>query len=221
MSPQVFAAPKTEAEKKIEAEDLSATAKIKAAIKTVRENPCISKEEESNDEGYIITFIEEPLEIKNTGNKGDDFIYRPCYRNVIQYTLQKGGTKTEQALSKASAPGENGCSTTAQELTTDSSLKDYKVKYSCKEIQAILSRGGTALIYGYIGMIYKWGASIIGIIAVAVIILSGIQISASGGDPEAISKSKARIIQSIAGIAVLFLSGLILNTINPNFFTLS
>ena len=75
------------------------------------------------------------------------------------------------------------------------------------------------MIYGYIAMIYQWGASIVGIIAVTVIVFSGIQISAAGGDPEAVTSAKKRILQSLAGIAVLFLSGLILYTINPNFFT--
>ena len=74
------------------------------------------------------------------------------------------------------------------------------------------------MLYGYIGMIYTWGASIVGIIAVLIIVISGIQISAGGGDPEAINSAKKRIIQSLSGIAVLFLSGLILYTINPDFF---
>jgi type IV secretory pathway VirB2 component (pilin) len=68
-------------------------------------------------------------------------------------------------------------------------------------------------------MIYRWGASLVGIIAVTIIIISGIQISASGGDSEAINAGKKRILQSIVGIIVLFLSSLILYTVNPTFFT--
>ena len=75
------------------------------------------------------------------------------------------------------------------------------------------------MLYSYISLIYRWAASVVGVIAVTVIILSAIQIAASGGDPESINKSKTRIIQSLSGIAVLFLSAIILNTINPNFFT--
>jgi len=194
-------------------------------LSDVRKNPCITLDEENSDEGYIITFIEEPLDIQN--DSSDDFIYRSCFRNTLQFTLPKNGNDAAKVvndtfLSRAPEGSTNGCSQKALDLMNNQTDVDqYKVKYACKEIQAILSKGGTALIYGYIGMIYKWGASMVGVVAVTVIILSGIQISASGGDPEAISKSKTRIIQSLAGIAVLFLSGLILNTINPNFFTLS
>lgn len=200
-------------------------ADLKETLKDVRETPCITLDEEQDDEGYIITFIEEPLDIREEENQ--DFIYRRCFRHTFQFTTPKTGkvaakTVTQSFLSKGGENGATGCSQAAINLMNNpSDVEEYKVKYSCKEIQAILSRGGTALIYGYIGMVYKWGASVVGVVAVTVIILSGIQISASGGDPEAISKSKARIIQSFAGIAVLFLSGLILNTINPNFFTLS
>lgn len=120
------------------------------------------------------------------------------------------------------------CSGNAQGLMTTyndktmqlDTLRNYSVKYSCKEVQVILTKGGASAIYGYINMIYRWGASLVGIIAVTIIIGSGIQISASGGEQEAISAAKKRIVQSIVGILVLFLSSLILYTINPTFFTM-
>ena len=84
---------------------------------------------------------------------------------------------------------------------------------------AILAKGGTSFIEAYIGLIYRWAAGLVGLIAVAVIIISSIQISFAGGETEAVNKAKGRIIKSIAGIAVLFLSGLILYTTNPTFFT--
>jgi len=68
-------------------------------------------------------------------------------------------------------------------------------------------------------MIYTWAAGFVGLIAVGVIMISSIQISLSGGDSQAVTNSKDRIVKSLAGLAVLFLSGLILYTINPNFFT--
>lgn len=111
------------------------------------------------------------------------------------------------------------CSQNAQDLLEKAELKEYQVKYSCKEVMVILTKGGTTAIYGYINLLYRWGAGMVGIIAVTVIIVSGIQISASGGDSEAIGSAKKRILQSIVGIVVLFLSSLILYTINPNFFT--
>lgn len=199
-------------------------AKFKAALDDIKANPCVDPGEGGKDAGYIITFIEEPLDTQDTSDAGGDFIYRPCFRNTLQFTdptdPNKAKTEILSFLSRGPAPNTNGCSAKAQALLEDPAMvRDYNVRYSCKEIQAILSKGGTALIYGYIGMIYKWAASIVGVISITVIILSGIQMSASGGDPEALSKAKTRIVQSLAGIIILFLSGIILNTINPNFFT--
>ena len=116
------------------------------------------------------------------------------------------------------------CSPKAQELANNPDYHApnepaFNPTYTCKEVQAILCKEGTCMIYVYIGMIYQWAASIVGIIAVLVIVLGGIQLSAAGGDPDAINKAKGRIMKSIAGIVLLFLSGLILNTINPLFFT--
>lgn len=208
--------------------------KVDNAINDIKNHdPCINTEEGSEDDGYIVTFIEEPLEIRDDGS--GDFIYRSCFRNTLQYTMPgkdavknanntttpavPAKTKIFSYLAKGKQNGDN-CSQVAQSLLEDqAAVKELNIRYSCKEIQAILSKGGTSLLYGYIGMIYKWAASIVGVIAVTVIILSGIQMSASGGDPDALSSAKTRILQSVAGIIVLFLSGLILNTINPNFFT--
>ncbi len=51
-----------------------------------------------------------------------------------------------------------------------------------------------------------------------VIILNGIRIAAAGSDDTAVSNAKTRIIQSLAGLAVLIIAGLILYTINPTFY---
>lgn len=201
-------------------------AKFKAALDDIKANPCVDPGEGGKDKGYIITFIEEPLDTQTTPKQEGDFFYRRCFRNTFQFTDKtnpdKAKTEILSFVSRSPAPdgSGNGCSAEAQALLEDPAMvKAYNVRYSCKEIQAVLSKGGTALIYGYIGMIYKWAASIVGVISITVIILSGIQMSASGGDPEALSKAKTRIVQSLSGIIILFLSGIILNTINPNFFT--
>lgn len=89
-------------------------------------------------------------------------------------------------------------------------------KFSCQRIQIIKADSGSDLIYRYVKMIYLWAAGTIGIISVFTLVYSGIGISVSaGGD---IDKYKQRIMQSLIGLVVLFLSGLILYTINPTFF---
>lgn len=171
--------------------------------------PCV--DETGTDKGKIYTFIEEPLSIGEEKVKGT-VVSRPCFRNTFQYT--DGGGKNHTL----SLVGKTQCSAKGQRLASNTAMSQYKPKFSCKEVQVLICTGGTCLIYAYIAIIYRWGASIVGIIAVLVIVLSGIQLSAAGGDTEAVGKAKTRILQSIAGIVVLFLSGLILYTINPNFF---
>lgn len=90
---------------------------------------------------------------------------------------------------------------------------------TCTTVQVIFGTSGIGILKTYIAIVYRWAAGIVGIIAVLVMIISGIQISMDQGSGEAIGAAKTRILQSLAGLAVLFLSALILYTINPTFFT--
>ena len=90
--------------------------------------------------------------------------------------------------------------------------------HNCQAIQILVSASGIGLLKFYALQLYVWGASIVGIIAVLIIVISGMQIAASGGEDQ-MSSAKTRIMQSLAGLALLFLSALILYTINPTFFT--
>ncbi len=180
----------------------------KKALDNAKTNPCIDNKADGSgaDDGFLITIVEEPLEAKE--NNEGDFRYRICYRHTYQFNGESGDLITSSEFSNKNQKCYTG-------LPTGGNLK---AKYSCKQVQVLLSKGGTSLLYGYIGMIYRWGASMVGIVAVLIIVISGIQISAAGGDQEAVTSSKKRILQSIAGIAVLLLSGLILYTVNPTFF---
>ncbi len=166
------------------------------------------------DKGYIITILEEAFETDTTGKEDANANYktRICTRNTFQIKdVATGKIITHSKLLHV-------CSPTAKGLSQDKTDPNYEIRFGCKEVLVILSKGGTTMIFGYIGMIYRWAARLVGLIAVLVIVLSGIQLSAAGGDQEAVNSAKKRIIQSISGIAVLFLSSLILNTINPNFY---
>ncbi len=173
--------------------------------------------------GYLITEVEEGMfapgeeeTVESARRKAEagsaEFIKMPCSRNILTYNVDgKEGRQIELAVT---------CSETGKALR-DSYLDNEKIKvaFSCQEVMIILSKGGTTLIEGYISTIYKWGASIAGIVAVLIIVISGIQLAASGGDSQAVEEARGRIVKSLAGIAVLMLSGLLLYTINPNFFT--
>ncbi len=95
---------------------------------------------------------------------------------------------------------------------------DLSQNVTCQRIQIIEADSGVNLLYQYVGMIYFWAAGTIGIIAVLTIVISGMQIMTAGGDSGKIDPAKTRITQALFGLVILFLSGLILYTINPTFF---
>lgn len=163
------------------------------------DNACIKL----NEMNQITAVIEEPLDFVGTEESG----MRDCVRVTICASRAAIGKGTEcvTLLNKADI--------TKPEINTDF----FTVTYN--PVQVFMSQSGVEILYAYIGAIYRWGASIIGVIAVLVIVISGIQISAAGGEQGAVTSAKTRITQSLIGIVVLFLSGIILYTINPTFFT--
>lgn len=90
---------------------------------------------------------------------------------------------------------------------------------SCTTQYLITGKSGTEIFGKYIKRLYNWAAGIVGIVAVLTIVYSGIQISMAGADTAKLDSAKNRIMQSIIGLALLFLASLILYTINPTFFT--
>ncbi|MBU0982215.1 pilin [Patescibacteria group bacterium] len=88
----------------------------------------------------------------------------------------------------------------------------------CEKRQWLISGTGGGVIRLFVKQAYIFGAGTAGFVAVVVIVISGIQISVSGVSGD-ITSAKDRIVQSIAGLVLLFLSGIILYTINPTFFT--
>ncbi len=177
---------------------------IKAFYKQFDDSQCIKE-----DTKGVVTIIEEPFgdtEEKTSGESGENnyFEIRKCFRNVWF---------DEEVQSAVMSQLLENCS--------DKKGEDVFLKpvHTCQEVTVIISGGGTTLISNYVGTIYRWAASLVGIICVLVIVASGIQLAASGGDSSATEGAKKRIVQSLSGLAVLFLSGLILYTVNPNFFT--
>ncbi|MEK7528568.1 MAG: pilin [Patescibacteria group bacterium] len=96
---------------------------------------------------------------------------------------------------------------------------DGRPTWTCTTGEMITGASGTGLLSNFIAALYRWAASIVGIAAVLIIVVSGIQISMGGdGSSGVVDEAKKRILQSLIGIAILFLSGLILYIINPTFF---
>ncbi len=73
---------------------------------------------------------------------------------------------------------------------------------------------GFDTVVGVLGSLIKYATYLTGLIGVLMIVLSGIQYSLSGGGEDA-KKAKGRIIQLVTGLVLLFLTGLVLNTVAP------
>ena len=89
---------------------------------------------------------------------------------------------------------------------------------TCSRRQWVISDSGLGIVKVVVKQIFTWGALTVGSIAVMTIVLNGVRIQMSGVSGD-ITEAKNKIFQAIAGIVLLFLSGLILYTINPGFFT--
>lgn len=147
--------------------------------------------------GWIVTILEEGITSasdKQGGQEGENIV------NCFRVTKLCAGTTQE-------------CIEYASTCPDDAAF--------CKKVQIFAEQSGAELLYSYAGRIYRWAAGTIGVIAVFFLVVGGVEMSTAQGDQGRVEKAKERIAQSLAGLVILFLSALILYTINPNFFTLS
>lgn len=168
--------------------------------------------------GKIITILEENIgkatEYEDlSSQEGTEIL--DCFRITTC-------TKTEQkpAAGQPETKTSIKCVSEYQKICTPSTNTDGTVTVTCQRIQVLITKSGIDLLFTYIGIIYRWAAGIIGIISVFYMVFGGIQIATAGEDSQKIETAKEKITQSLAGLVLLFLSALILYTINPNFFTL-
>lgn len=73
----------------------------------------------------------------------------------------------------------------------------------------------------YILTVYNYAVRVAGIIAVAVIIVAGLQWLTSGGNSDTISRAQKRIFGAVIGLVIAYASYFILNNINPALVNLS
>lgn len=156
-------------------------------------------------EKYIITVLEEEIGPGSTGKITPSETAAEsltCFRETNCATTGEGNNKKVSCTSEYKStctPGEN--------------------KF-CQRVQVLMSQSGIDLLMSYLGIIYQWAASVIGMVSVAYLIYGGFLIGTAQDDTGKIDKAKEKIFQSIAGLVLLFLSAVILYTINPNFFTI-
>src|SRR6056300_35292 len=94
-----------------------------------------------------------------------------------------------------------------------------KFNRTCQLVQFIIADSGQNLAKIYMSMIYKWVASIIGVIAVIYIIINGIIISTAQNDSGQVATAKENITQSLTALVLLMVVSILLYAINPNFFS--
>ena len=78
--------------------------------------------------------------------------------------------------------------------------------------------GAIQIASKYFKMIFIFGSGLVVIFAVLMIIIGGYQIMFQGASAGQIDAGKQRITQALLGLVLNFLAGLILHTINPEFF---
>ncbi len=210
----------TAEEKATATEKAAGGEKVDALVKTFKsDSMCISDEEKTS---MIYTVLETPIDSaedeaaydtgKGVIDNGDGTQTRRCYRFTGIHKNKK--IPTDQYLIKK-CPDEANLSDGSYGMQTNG---DY---FDCQEVTVIMSaaeQGGIGVLNVYISLIYRWVAGIVGVIAVLIIIVSGLQIITAQGESEAITAGKKRIIQSIGGIVLLFFATGLLYMINPTFF---
>ncbi len=157
----------------------------------------------------IVVITEEPIAVSNKTS------IKNCARKTVC-------TTTKTTVDGKPSTSFRNCYSEYVEVdqctASDGQSNDSTVT-TCEYVQVFTAPSGTNLLYVYIGALYQYAAGLGGILAVLLMIIGGIQVASAGGDANKMAKAKELITKSLTGLIVLFLSAVILYTINPNFFT--
>lgn len=153
-----------------------------------------------------VAILEEPI-----GNTQFD-------KQIFRETVCDVDSTTKDIRCVTLAKLSTDCPSRGKDWTDPKNPKPGDKKIICDEVFVVVGIGGLDLLKGFIRNFYVWGASVVGIVAVLRIVIAGVEISTSQGAGR-LDEAKSKIFQSIASIVLLFLSAVILYTVNPNFFT--
>lgn len=152
---------------------------------------------------WIITVLEEQLGTPKSDAKVEN--------GEVKKIVTEDVINCFRVTEPCAPDSKQSCSLYATTCTKDPS--------ACNRVQIYYAQSGSDLIFSYAKRIYLYAAGIGGIFCVMYLIVGGIGLASSGGDSGGAEKGKAMITQSLMGLALLFLSALLLNFVNPNFFT--
>ena len=157
-----------------------------------------------------------------------------CQRKTVRLQAVDGQRVWQECPADASGDARNGCTlrfcnATPTMIGTTPTWKAEDCNKYCvgfqesipmgdQKIKSISGDSGTDLAMEYVSMLYKFGASLMGILAILVIVVSGVQMMTGGAEEANYTDAKDRILQAIFSLAILFSSALILRTVNPDFF---
>ena len=181
----------------------------------------VTKYLNATDKGFIFTELYEPIgSFEQKIKSGDLTVSQVFWKFNCRTPLVKSWNMEHTAIENVAAckksPGKQSVISTSGYVPYETDCPDGA---KCTLVQIIIGQSGTGILKTYVAIIYRWAAGIVGIIAVLVMVVSGIQISIDQGSGEGLTAAKNRITQSLAGLVILFLSALILYSINPTFFT--
>lgn len=162
--------------------------------------------------GELLKNIEKQIEEKNEAIKSTQKTIEEAEETIAKTKEQIKEAKEQLAQYQCEYQNANG------DIKYRSEGYCVQLNTPIGKTVSIRGKNGLDLFAQYVGIIYRYAASIIGIIAVLVIVVSGVQISLAGFNSELSSSAKTRIMQALASLILLFLIGLILKTVNPTFF---
>lgn len=172
------------------------------------------------------TFFATAGEVK-AGNTADGGVCKEDNDCKSNYCLDEAGEKKcvtpfEVSLQTpfAKSPDSADCNKpTSDHYETDTNGYLWVCRAESEEwVQIVHGKDGGEILENYAKLLYKWLAGFIGIVAVLMLVVGGIQITTAGASQEGLQSGKDRIIAALVGLALLFLASLILFTINPTFF---
>jgi hypothetical protein len=181
--------------------------------------------------GIFAGFLISPAFAENDLPPGTSLI--ECEKQSVRLSVRTEDTGKKIRIWEKCKENDTGCRIRFCNNTSKNSENPYWLKDDCNkycvgfqepipfgknEIKSITGESGTDLAMNYVSMIYKIGASLLGLIAILVIVVSGVQMIAGGVEESNYTEAKDRIIQALLSLAVLFSSALILRTVNPDFF---
>lgn len=129
-------------------------------------------------------------------------------------------TTTPPPLRKCTTIYDSACSGGMSNAQISEAQKNRAGYTICEPVMVYLSDPGTDLLYFYMGQVYRYAAGIGGLLAVLILIIAGIMWTTAGDNTNQITMARNMITKSITGLILLFLTAIILYTINPNFFVL-